>query len=277
MRPHRLLALFPLLAACGSGVPATIETTSFAASLNVDLAHSTKTPDGLYYRDLAIGTGPAVAAGQTLQVDYLGAFPNGQVFDGTAAGQAPLTFQLGAGAVIAGFDEGLPGATVGTTRQLIIPPELAYGDQGFAGVIPPNAILVFTVLILPRVEDASFAASLGVDLAQSTRSFDGVYVRDLVAGTGASLANGQTVQVHYTAALVDGTQVDANGENDPPFSFKLGAAQVIAGWDEGLAGARVGTTRQLVIPSWLAYGPAPHGTIPPNSILVFSVQILSAQ
>lgn len=137
-------ALLPLaFAACGSestsltaAVP--IESTTFAASLGVNLAASTKTPSGLYYRDSRAGTGATIVAGQKLNVKYVGALANGSVFD---SGTYPFTIP---GPVIQGWNEGLMGMKVGGSRQLIIPPSLGYGTQG-SGPIPPNAVLVFTV------------------------------------------------------------------------------------------------------------------------------------
>ena len=115
-----------------------------------------------------------------------------------------------------------------------------------------------------------------MNLAASTKTVDGMYYRDLTAGSGAVVAPGQTLSVHYTGWLVNGTQFDSN-TGLAAFSFKLGAGQVIAGWDEGMSGVRVGSTRQLIIPPALAYGPYQYGPIPPNSILVFTVQVDSAQ
>ena len=115
-----------------------IESTTFATSLGVNLAASTKTASGLYYRDITVGAGTTIAAGQTLNVKYSGAFANGSVFD---AGTYSFTIP---GSVIQGWNEGLLGMKVGGTRQLIIPPSLGYGANG-RDQIPPNAVLVFTV------------------------------------------------------------------------------------------------------------------------------------
>jgi FKBP-type peptidyl-prolyl cis-trans isomerase len=143
--PKKLLPLVLsfILTACGgvSAPPPTIETTTFAPSLNVNLAASTKMANGEYYRTLVSGTGVAVAAGRILQVHYTGWFTDGTQFESNV-----YEFQLGAGLVIRGWDEGLVGAHVGDTRQLIIPPELGYGPYGYLAV-PPNAILVFSVQI----------------------------------------------------------------------------------------------------------------------------------
>jgi FKBP-type peptidyl-prolyl cis-trans isomerase len=127
------------------------------------------------------------------------------------------------------------------------------------------------------IETATFAPALGVNLSASTKTTSGVYYRDIVTGTGAAVASGQTLAVHYTGWLVNGTQFDANGPNDAPFSFILTTGNVIAGWHLGIAGMRVGGQRQLIIPPSLGYGAQANGTIPGNSILVFNVTIVSAK
>jgi FKBP-type peptidyl-prolyl cis-trans isomerase FkpA len=150
MRLPRCVALLlplALLACSGSDEVLTIEETNFAASLGVDLAASTKTPSGVYYRDLVVGAGAVVAAGQQLTVHYTGWLANGTQFDSNVAGQVPFSFQLGTGGVIQGWDLGIPGMRVGGVRQLIIPPALGYGAAG-NGDIPGNAILVFRVEVL---------------------------------------------------------------------------------------------------------------------------------
>lgn len=140
------LALFLTLPACvGAPVAPSIEETTFAPSLGVDLEASTRTTSGLYLRDVTVGAGATAAPGSKLNVHYVGALPSGFVFDKSEAGvNPPIAFTLGAGAVIRGWDEGIVGMRVGGRRQLIIPASLGYGDRG-SGVIPPNSILVFMV------------------------------------------------------------------------------------------------------------------------------------
>ena len=112
-------------------------------------------PTQLQVTDTIVGTGTAAAAGNTLTVNYTGwlysasaANSRGAQFD-TSVGRAPFQFRLGAGQVIAGWDQGLVGMRVGGTRTLIIPSALAYGSAGAGGgVIPPNAALVFTIDLL---------------------------------------------------------------------------------------------------------------------------------
>jgi FK506-binding nuclear protein len=127
------------------------------------------------------------------------------------------------------------------------------------------------------IESTTFAPALGVDLKASTKMPSGLYYRDITPGTGASLAPGQNVGMRYVGSFADGKVFDSNPAPKPVFSFRLGAGQVIQGWDEGLVGMKVGGKRQLVIPANLAYGPNDYGPIPGNSVLVFTVDALSAQ
>ena len=116
-----------------------------------------------------------------------------------------------------------------------------------------------------------------------TSSPSGLLVQDLTVGTGAEAVAGKTVSVHYTGVLADGTKFDSSVDRGVPFTFTLGAGGVIKGWDEGVAGMKVGGKRVLVISSELAYGdagiPGPNGTyiIPPKATLVFQVELLDVK
>jgi FKBP-type peptidyl-prolyl cis-trans isomerase FkpA len=98
---------------------------------------------------------------------------------------------------------------------------------------------------------------------------------DLKEGTGAAAAAGDTVDVHYTGWLTDGTKFDSSKDRGRPFSFSLGAGQVIQGWDQGVQGMKIGGVRKLTIPPNLGYGPrGAGGVIPPNATLVFEVELV---
>jgi FKBP-type peptidyl-prolyl cis-trans isomerase len=98
---------------------------------------------------------------------------------------------------------------------------------------------------------------------------------ELVEGTGAEARSGQTVSVHYTGWLTNGTKFDSSVDRGQPFQFALGRGQVIKGWDLGVAGMKVGGKRRLNIPSDLAYGArGAGGVIPPNARLIFDVELL---
>ena len=102
-------------------------------------------------------------------------------------------------------------------------------------------------------------------------------IEKLTSGNGASPKKGDTVVVHYTGWLTDGTKFDSSVDHDnDPFAFVLGAGQVIRGWDEGVATLKVGDNARLTIPPEMAYGKAGYpGAIPPNATLIFDVELIS--
>lgn len=100
---------------------------------------------------------------------------------------------------------------------------------------------------------------------------------DLKVGEGAEAVAGKTVSVHYTGTLTDGTKFDSSLDRSEPFEFVLGNGQVIAGWDQGVAGMKVGGKRKLVIPPDLGYGARAQGKIPANSTLIFEVELLEVK
>lgn len=126
------------------------------------------------------------------------------------------------------------------------------------------------------IEHTTFATSLGVDLTRMTKTASGLYYQDGPVGTGTTVASGVHVTVHYTLYLTNGAVVQTS-VGGAPFVFTVGTTprQVIAGFDEGMIGMKVGGTRKLVIPPNLGYGSVQYNNIPPNSVLIFSVQLIS--
>lgn len=108
-----------------------------------------------------------------------------------------------------------------------------------------------------------------------TTTASGLVIEDLVVGEGAEACAGQMVSVHYTGWLTNGSKFDSSKDRNEPFEFPLGERQVIAGWDEGVQGMKIGGTRKLTIPPALGYGArGAGGVIPPNATLVFEVELL---
>jgi FKBP-type peptidyl-prolyl cis-trans isomerase len=139
-------------------------------------------------------------------------------------------------------------------------------------------ILVAIFLMVSSSKDQGGSATnsnTNTHMSQTTAS--GLIIEDEVVGTGATAVAGDNVTVHYIGTLTNGTVFDASrNRGNQGFSFALGAGQVIKGWDEGVAGMKVGGKRKLTIPSNLAYGnQAVGGVIPANSTLIFEVELLS--
>lgn len=157
--PSRLLAFIALplaLAGCTDtptrpvGTPIDCSTLATSLATTTDL---TTTASGLRYRDQVVGTGLAAAAGNLVALHYAGCLTSGAVFDQNLDVDQALVFQVGAGGIIAGFDEGVRGMKVGGTRQLVIPPSLGYGSTAVTAsdgrvIIPANSTIVFTVVLV---------------------------------------------------------------------------------------------------------------------------------
>jgi len=132
-----------------------------------------------------------------------------------------------------------------------------------------NRLLAVLILL------ALAACGGGGDSGTSPSGGGTLVIEDLVVGTGATAAVGDTVTVHYVGTFTSGTKFDSSYDAGQPFPFRIGAGQVIAGWDQGVPGMKVGGKRRLTIPASLAYGSQGRGAIPPNTTLVFEIDLLS--
>lgn len=209
------------------------------------------------------GKGEVVTkVGDTVKMHYVGHLDNkdGKVFDSSRERGQPFQVELGAGQVIQGWERGLLGMKEGEHRTLSIPHYLAYGDNAKGPIIKPKSRLFFEVEFVGFVKPGKL-------IMKTTKE-----------GKGEAIAAGQTGKFHYTGWLDGFNGKDSfDSSKKPgrkPFQVKLGAGQVIKGWDEGLVGMKPGEIRQLEIPYNLAYGPKGRSGIPPYATLYFEVEYL---
>lgn len=224
------------------------------ASVLLALAQAT-----LVHIDMVLGTGPEAKSGDVATVSYRGSTQDGKVFD-ESKGRGPFAFRLGEGQVIKGWDQGLVGMKVGGKRILQIPPNLAYGDEGIAGSIPPKATLIFEIELL-RVD------------AKGRKPM--IEVTEIAPGEGPAAKAGDTVEVHYKGTFLDGKQFDSSYDRNQTFPVVIGETKLIPGFTQGLIGMKQGGKRKVVIPYELAYGEQGRPpVIPPMATLQFELEIV---
>ena len=234
-------------------------------------------PTELLIEDLVVGSGSPVGVGDFLIMDYVGvSYSTGLQFDASWDRGSPFPFELGAGRVIQGWDQGIVGMSVGGRRSLTIPPELAYGENGSgSGSIGPNETLVFVVDLI-----ASVPANLEKPTEELTsESTTELKTNDISEGSGAIVQPGNVVYIHYVGVSAStGEQFDSSWDRGRSefIGYISGTGNVIQGLDEGLLGMQVGGRRTVVIPPDLAYGEngAGDGLIAPNETLIFTVDLL---
>ncbi|HEX6505311.1 MAG TPA: FKBP-type peptidyl-prolyl cis-trans isomerase [Terriglobales bacterium] len=143
----KIAVILAVIVVAALALAQTAKKSAAAAGPTKVTGPGTKTATGLTYWDIKEGTGPVATPGHTVKVDYTGWLTNGKKFDSSVGSGKPFDFKLGASEVIKGWDEGVAGMKVGGKRQLKIPPDLAYGANGYPPVIPANSTLIFDVTL----------------------------------------------------------------------------------------------------------------------------------
>jgi FKBP-type peptidyl-prolyl cis-trans isomerase len=127
-------------------------------------------------------------------------------------------------------------------------------------------------------EDTIVSTAESVATSSAKPNMEGLKIEDIKVGTGAEAVSGKKITVNYSGTLTDGTKFDSSYDRGEPFSFNLGAGEVIQGWDKGFAGMKIGGKRKLTIPPELGYGAnGAGGVIPPNATLIFEVELLKVE
>ena len=240
----------------------------------------TTTASGLQYELLEAGDGEMPQPGDVVAVHYIGTLEDGTVFDNSIERGQPIEFTFGSGNVIAGWEEGIGLMRVGDKMRLIIPPALAYGSAGAGGSIPSNATLTFEVelieIVPPPATPTPLEPPTPVDEADYIETEEGIRFAILQEGDGEQPQIGDSVTFHFSGWLeADGTSIGSSYQNGQPLDIIIGREEILPGWDLVLPQMKVGEITQFIIPP--AWGLGEAGSlpiIPPNSILIFEIELL---
>ena len=237
--------------------------------MEVKIGEEYTTSSGLKYEVIKMGDGEKPNSSDKVEVHYHGTLLDGTIFDSSV--DRGKTIKFGLNQVIKGWTEGLQLMPIGSKFKFTIPPGLAYGERDM-GSIPPNSTLIFEVELFD-IEKAYVDTDFSLPGKEETTD-SGLRMIIHKEGSGDLPRPGQTVVVHYTGLLDNGTRFDSSHDRGQPFQFKLGEGRVIKGWDEALALMKPGEKRTLIVPPNLGYGEKGVGPIPPNSILIFEVELV---
>ncbi len=241
------------------------------------------TPSGILYVMENMGEGDAHPDENSyITAHYHGTLTDGTVFDSSV--DRGETFQFSLGGVIPGWQEAIKMLKKGGKGKFLIPSGMAYGPRGAGGAIPPNTPLVFDIELIEFADQAEMAAKqnaidqeaiaqfIGEKGLETKQTESGIHYILEKEGTGDAHPEASSkVTVHYHGTLLDGTVFDSSVDRGETISFGLN--QVIPGWQEAIPLLKKGGKGKFIIPSTLAYGNRQAGKIPPNSVLVFDVEL----
>lgn len=289
---------------------AKVRDTAIEAYLDLHKLYDVKvSPEGIYYiKAQANSDGKKVNAGDYVTVHYTGKLVNEKKFDSSYDRDEPITFRIGMGQVISGWEQGIPLFKTGEKGTIFLPSHLAYGDRSVGGVIPANSPLIFDIEVIESVDNSTYleqqkalqakhqaeAAAKAEKQVAIDKAIIEKYAKDhqlklqylpsglgyLITeeGKGTQVTSGSTAVVHYTGKLIDGTKFDSSKDRNQPFPVQVGANRVIQGWEQGLPLFKAGGKGTLFIPSTLGYGERGAGAIiKPNSVLVFDIEVLEVK
>ena len=240
------------------------------AQTPVDGIEPVTTESGLKYWDIVVGTGDS--PGDLDRVRMLFGFwlEDGTLLLNRADPDKPHLSSLSR--LVEGWAEGLRSMKVGGKRRLLIPPELGYGDTAKRGGPPPDSTLIVEMELL---EVLNPLPQTPVDGIEPVVTESGLKYWDIKEGTGEEPSPDSKVRVHYCGWLTTGYMFDSSVQRDEPIVFPLN--RVIPGWTEGVGSMKVGGKRRLEIPPDLAYGKRGRPDIPPDSTLIFEIELLGIE
>jgi peptidylprolyl isomerase len=236
-------------------------------------------PSGLKYMVVQENKkGQKAEVGTKVVLNYSSYLIDGKPLDSSTERGQPITVKLGEKQIIDVLEQGIELMHKGEKFKFYIPYNLAYGEAGHPPLIPPKTDIIFDIelvdiqkVILPTLYD--------IKGKEPKITASGLKYYEVVKGTSPIKAEaGKTVKVHYSGYLADGKMFDSSVERSEPFQFALGKAQVIAGWEEGVALMHVGDKFRFVIPYYLAYGEGGRPPmIPAKAELTFDVELIEVK
>lgn len=235
----------------------------------------TTDPSGIQYRVTKRGEGNKPLINDMVFVHYRLMLEDSTIIDDSYERGEPVSFKMGAGQVIEGWEKGIGLLNEGDKAIMIIPPDLAYGERA-VGEIPANSTLIFDVEVV-KIDPAPKPLTLPSD-TDITSTTSGLRYAVIEKGDGTMLVTGMRVRIHYNGFFEEDMSIfDSSYQRDEPIDFTLGKGMVIRGWEEGISKLRVGDKARLWIPYELAYGEQGRGPIPPATNLIFDVEVIDAE
>lgn len=233
------------------------------------------TASGLQYLELKAGNGRVPESGDLVTMNFIGTLPDGTEFANSSASGSPVTVVFGRNQLLPGWEEGLGLMKAGGAIKLVLPPDLAFGEQGYRE-IPPNSQVILEIELL-TVEKPPQPVSVAEDTLVTTAS--GLKYADLTVGEGVTAITNTIATTSYTVWVQSETpEYVARSEASTPVTFVLGRGdQVFPGWEEGVLNMKVGGKRYLVIPPDLAFGEQATGNIPANATLIMEIELLEVR
>jgi peptidylprolyl isomerase len=295
------LALATTLAACTTGAPEAAQKTiaptppaSPAIALATPTIKPAETPaptpavanllqegegivtaSGVRYIELKKGAGPFPKGHDVVVLHYVGMMPDGTVFDSSYARGEPIMYTLGEETTFDDWNEAIQLMQIGGEAKIIIPPELVVGNKALPDATPSDQPFIYKVKLVAVSSQDAYADIKETDY---TLTDSGLKYYDFETGDGPAARAGQLVSIHYTAWREAGEVFDSTLDRGRTFSFILGAGHVLPGLDEGIAGMKVGGSRQLFIPPKLGYGEQGYGLlIDPTENIVYEVMLVNVQ
>lgn len=231
------------------------------------------TDEGLQITFFTLGDGPKADSGDVVSMHYIGKLENDSIFGSSYQRNQPFQFRTGKNQVIKGWDIAAQNMREGDSALLVIPPDLAYGNEQ-RGPIPASATLRFMVKLVnvkkaPVPFDTTGAKRLKLD--------KGLTIYKVKEGSGQKLQKGDFAEVHYTGYFKNGEIFDSSVEREQPVVVQLGENQVIPGWEHALKNMNVGDKARVIIPPELAYGEKGYRDIEPNTTIVMDIEVLGAK